>query len=69
MKELLIYEADLALLIRGETVTLVGDVAVRLSAVLSVERISALVVVELMAKDTQRALAASVLPETKRRLT
>jgi hypothetical protein len=68
-RQLLIYEADLALLISGESVTLHEDVTVSLSAVLTVERIAALVVNELMEGDKRRARAAAVLPETKARLT
>jgi hypothetical protein len=68
VKELLIYECDLMLLIRGATVKIDADVSVSLSAVLSVERIAALVVTELMDQARRIARDAAVLPETKARL-
>jgi hypothetical protein len=68
VRELTIYEADLVLLLRGESVTLDRDVAVILSALLSPEYVAALLVTELMDRDKRRARDAAVLPETVRRL-
>jgi hypothetical protein len=68
MKRLTIYEVDFAALIRGDEVTLHSDVTVVLSAVLTVECIAAHVVAELSDRYKLQALAAAVVPETKRRL-
>jgi hypothetical protein len=66
--EMLIYEADLMLLLRGEAVKLDDGVAVAFSAILSIEHVAALVATELSARYRRQAHDAAVLPETRRHL-
>jgi hypothetical protein len=68
VSDLTIYEADLMLLLRGETVRLDVDVTVTLSAILSLNHVAALVCTELMDEAQRQAMAAAVLPETRRHL-
>jgi hypothetical protein len=68
VSDLTIYEADLMLLLRGETVRLDDDVTVTFSAILSLNHVAALVATELSALYQQQAMVAAVLPETRRHL-